>query len=578
MNRSAALVAVALVLVSVGLGLSAGAVSGQSGAGAADKVGLEELSPGGDHPTNAPPSVRAAGSYHEYALKYLPTGLFVQEGEDSPSWRYMRPGANVRRDKLQLWSKRAYDADQKEIVIRIAYWNEGTRTGPNGTTRSVATNVTTTTKTATLGPGYDYVNLDVRSHYDKKRTTMCVQEADDDENCLMNPTGLRWQFHHHTSKAYEAISVNSRGGQLGWGYGLLVLPFFGFTAITLYTGREAVKRAKAPPKISPIWWIVAAVVMAITVVAGWTWISETLVRAPWVVTAALGVLLGIMAVEWFSNRTFKSLFVRFSLTDGHEPPAEDMNEGENGPEDAPGVLSADVVPMHMVRSEDGKRSAIRSGLRKFVARARGATADFEPEGDMQTRVECDVGPYEELYLLHPEDEEPLEYRPEHHELQVPELLEYEETEDGESELVSVNAGTYLFGAGALVVSYLAGGYLVGSEVLGLLVGAGVLTAWKLYRPVQGSLEANLAPIHYHRAVGTMLTHAEKLGQAKAWEELYRDLTREKAQNKADKKDLADQRSESQLDQLFDRHTGESGGPVGQLSNGEAANGEEKANE
>jgi hypothetical protein len=305
--------------------------------------------------------------------------------------------------------------------------------------------------------------------------------------------------------------------------------------------------------------------MAITVVAGWGFVSETLVRAPWVVTAALGVLLGIMAVEWFSNRTFRSLFVRFSLTDGHDPDPEDTSTGENGPEDAPGVLSADVVPMEMVRSETGKRSAIRSGLRKFVARARGARADFEPEGNMKTRIECDVGPYEELYLLDPEDEEPMEYRPEHHELEIPELLEYEETEDGETELVSVNLGTYLMGAGALVISYIGGGLILGSNVLGLLVGAGVLTTWKLLKPVAGRLEANLAPIHYHRAVGTMLTHAEKLGEAKAWEELYRDLTREKAENKADKKDLADQRSESQLDQLFKRHTGESGGPVGQVS-------------
>ncbi|MFB6367995.1 MAG: hypothetical protein ABEJ00_00025, partial [Gemmatimonadota bacterium] len=75
-------------------------------------------------------------------------------------------------------------------------------------------------------------------------------------------------------------------------------------------------------------------------------------------------------------------------------------------------------------------------------------------------------------------------------------------------------------------------------------------------------------------VGTMLTHAEKLGEAKAWEDLFRDLSREKAENKADKKDLADQRSESQLDQLFNRHVGE--GDVGQLNreaNGHAEDGE-----
>jgi len=586
-RRSVALLAVVIVLGSLVLG-AVGPVAGQSGGSATDLT-LEQLRPNGQHPANAPPSVRAAGSYSEYAVKQLPTGLLVQEGEDSPSWRYLEKGKTVNRDKLQLWSKRGYNAEQKDVIVRVAYWTTETRTvtTDDGSSREerIARNVSTHSTQATLGPGYDYLQISLVSHFDTKRNAvMCVQEPEE-PNCLQNPGETRWRFAHQTSATSKAAPVNSLGGQLAWGYGWLVLPFFGVAAVTLYGGRLAVKQAKAPPNISPIWYVVGVIVIVLFLILGWDWISNTLATAPWLISAVAGIILGIMAVEWFSSETYNALFLRFSLTDGDPDPVGDapgadsaradggeaaLGAGEaRQPGEAPGVLSADAVPIPFARGEDGIRTAVRDGLRRWWARARGARSDFVPDGNMQTRIEVDEGPYEELYLLHPEDEEPLQYEPERHELTLPELIEHEEVEledGGTTTRRRVHLRPYVLGLGWLGASAGIGKLILQSPILGLLIGAGMLTAVKIARPISGELRANLAPLHYHRALATMLTHADGLSEAKAWDTLFRDLAEERAENKADKAELQDEQSTSQLDQLFDRFTGE--GPVGRMSNGE----------
>jgi hypothetical protein len=583
-NRSVALSAVVAALVFGSLVAGVTPVSGQSGGGAADDLGLEELRPGGDHPANAPPSVRAGGTYSEYAVKHLPTGLLVRESPDSASWRYLRQGTTVDRDKLQVWSKRGYGEPEKEVVIRVAYWQRGTRTitAEDGSERQVpvAENVTTHSTSATLGGGYDFVTVNLRPHFDQPRkAVMCVQEPGE-PSCLANPReGVRWRFSHHTSETSKVAPVSSLGGQLAWGYGWLVLPFFLASVVTLYGGRAAVRQAKAPPNISPVWYIVGVVILALVLIGAWDFVAETLATAPWVLSAGAGVILGVIAVEWFSSETYGALFLRLSLTDGApDPPGDAPGEGavadggEQPPADkanAPGVLAADAIPVPFARGEDGARTAVRDGLRRWWARARGARADFDPDGNMRTRVEVDQGPYEELFFLHPEDDEALSYEPERHELKLPELIEHEEIglEDGETETRrNLNVAPWILGLGWLGATWFGGQLLVGSSTLGVLLGAGALVAFKIARPVSGHLKANLAPLHYHRAVGTMLQHAEGVSEAKAWDTLFRELSEEKAENKADKSDLADEASSSQLDQLFDRYTGRSdgagGGPVG----------------
>jgi hypothetical protein len=573
-------VVVALVSLLLAAGLVAPAVAGADGdtGAAARNLTLDDLAPGGEKPANAPPSVRQNGKYGEFVVKYLPTGLLVQEGEKSPSWRYMEQRTSIKRNYLQLWSKRPYGADTEQYKVRIAHWQRGQETieTEDGETRTepAAVNVTTYTRTVSFSGGYDYAEISLTAHYDQPvRTTMCVQEPGE-PNCLENPTETRWQFTHHSSHATAPIKTDSEGARLAWGYGILVLPFFLTSLTTLYVGNAFVERAKAGPQISVIWWVIAGVLLALFVLIGWDWINETLIRAPWLVTAVAGVLLGLIAVEWFGRRTYGVGFLQFRLADGFDPtdPQEvqdaleansEPEGGETDPTEAPGVLKARFYVQKFARGEDNERTAIRKGIRKFWARARGATADLEVDGNMQTSIDVD-GPIEELYLLDPEDDEPLAYEPEHHEIGLPNLLEYE---DGD--LVGVHPAPYLLGIGALGLSWLAGQVLTGSGVLGLLVGGLLVFAVGVARPTAGRLFANLAPVHYHHAVSAMLTHAQGLGEARAWEDWFRQYAESEADKKADKKALTDDRSKSQMERLFDRYVGDTDADAPTRSGGSA---------
>ena len=567
MRRTAALAALALLIVTSGAAAPALAQDGGDAGAAARNLTLEELVPGGNKPANAPDSVRQNGRYGEFVVKYLPMGLLVDEGENSPSWRYLRPGSTIKRNYIQLWSKRAYGAESQDYVVEIAHYTVGqqTTTSEGGTsrTRKVAQNVTTYSRTVTFGGGYDYARIDLRPHYDGRvRTVMCTRQPGE-ASCLANPGDTRWTFYHSSSKATMSIETNSAGARLSWGIVLILLPFFGTTVTTLYGGRKFVEKAKAGPQISAIWWFLAAVGGLMFLVIAWDWISGTLIRAPWLVSAAAGVLLGVIAVEWFGRRTYGAGFLQFQLDDGFDPTdpdaveeaAKDAHEDPDAgsAQDAPGVLKASFHIARFARGDQGERSAIRKGLRKFWARARGASADLEVSGNMQTRIDVD-GPIEELYLLDPEEEEPLEYEPEGHSIEFPDLITYEETEDGET-VRKFHPMPYLAGGFALGFSALAGSLLTGSWPLGLFVGGFTLFAFKIARPKDGRLFANLAPIHYHHAVASMLTHARGLADAKSWDDWFRNYAESEAESHADRKELLDDRSESQMERLFDRYVG-----------------------
>jgi len=72
-------------------------------------------------------------------------------------------------------------------------------------------------------------------------------------------------------------------------------------------------------------------------------------------------------------------------------------------------------------------------------------------------------------------------------------------------------------------------------------------------PRDGYLEADLAPIHYHHAVASMLTHARGLADAKSWDDWFRNYAESEAETHADRKELLDDRSESQMEQLYNRY-------------------------
>ncbi|WP_336361798.1 hypothetical protein [Haladaptatus sp. ZSTT2] len=562
-------VALCLALVVAGLFVPA-AVAQSDEQATTTEISLQQLQAGGEKPANAPDSVRASGTYGEYAVQTLPTGIWVPEGEDSGLWSFMAPGETVKRNHLQLHSKRGYGLDAKNLTVRLAYYKVDERAvqTENGTvTRQVATNVSTQSVSATVPGGYSPpIRIDLKPHYDGPvNVVMCVQE-ESESNCLTNPTKTRWHFVHHSSKAAQGVQTTSAGGRLAWAFAFIVLPFSGFTASTLFVGRKVVRKARASPDISLLVWVLALIGIVIAMLLFWDQISNTLITAPWVLAILGGILLGILAVEWFGDETYLALFLRLRQSDATDPsvlggatsdedvvdvsPATDGGSTKVNLEQAPGRLVADAFVQRMVRGSDGTRSAIRSGFWKFIARFRGARADLEAQGNLHTRIDVEGGPYSELYLLDPETDSPAAYQPESHSIEFPELR-YKD-DDG---TMRTNWRAILGGIAGLSASYLLGSLLLDSGVIGLLVGGGILFVWKVAAPVPGFFRVKLAPVHYGNALATIINHADKLGDVKSWDSLFEMHHREKAANKADNKALAGKASASQMDEIAERYVG-----------------------
>jgi len=582
MRRPVAVVVLTLVVLGSVVGAVAGPAHAQETRSnvttATADYSLDQLRPNGELPANAPESVRASGTFGEYAVKTLPTGLFVDESEDSRSRRYMQPGSTIKRDSLQLWSKRGYGLASKDVTVRIAYWGtdraEVTR-GNATRTRTVAANVTTHSVDASLAGGYDYVDIPLQSHLDSSQeVTMCIEEAGE-PNCLANPGSSRWRFTHATSAAAQTISYSTAGGQIAWAVGILVLPFAAFSSGTLFVSRKMIRAARSGPNISILVWLGVLVALMITIGVFWDAVVSTLVAAPWVLAIVAGVVVGIVSAEWFGDKTYLGLFLRLRTTDvvddaAYKPESVDSEasnrddtERQQSPADergdyrkanlldTPGKLVADAVPLRMARSKDGTRSRIGKGFWKFMARFRGARADLEVDGNLSTKIDVEQGPYRELFILDPEDDDPIDYKGEGHRFEFPELVGRDE-----NGRITINTRAILGGGFALGLSYLLGKFLLASGLLGLTVGAVLLFVGKVAQPDPGHLKANLAPIHYGNALSTLFGHAKALGEARTWEDLYDEVTAEKASNKAEKQRITDRRTTSQADEIVGEFVGD----------------------
>jgi len=490
----------------------------------------------------------------------------------------MQPGSTIKRDSLQLWSKRGYGLASKDVTVRIAYWGtdraEVTR-GNATRTRTVAANVTTHSVDASLAGGYDYVDIPLQSHLDSSQeVTMCIEEAGE-PNCLANPGSSRWRFTHATSAAAQTISYSTAGGQIAWAVGILVLPFAAFSSGTLFVSRKMIRAARSGPNISILVWLGVLVALMIAIGVFWDAVVSTLVAAPWVLAIVAGVVVGIVSAEWFGDKTYLGLFLRLRTTDvvddaAYKPESVDSEasnrddtERQQSPADergdyrkanlldTPGKLVADAVPLRMARSKDGTRSRIGKGFWKFMARFRGARADLEVDGNLSTKIDVEQGPYRELFILDPEDDDPIDYKGEGHRFEFPELVGRDE-----NGRITINTRAILGGGFALGLSYLLGKFLLASGLLGLTVGAVLLFVGKVAQPDPGHLKANLAPIHYGNALSTLFGHAKALGEARTWEDLYDEVTAEKASNKAEKQRITDRRTTSQADEIVGEFVGD----------------------
>jgi hypothetical protein len=349
------------------------------------------------------------------------------------------------------------------------------------------------------------------------------------------------------------------------------------TLVTLFGVRRLLDRALASPKISLLVWVILGIIGVAGVFLIWDSIVEMFVLRPFLVAVPVGIFLGVVVAEWFGDSTYLAAAIRFSLDEVQDPGQQvdhgDLDTGEDAGDGADledhdavpgstedsdraeGVMSMDIVPMRMVQHEDGRAAASEGGL-PFLARARGARADVETDGNPLTRIEVNGGPYDEAFLLDPESDDPIDHEPEGHRWHIPMPISREKIErDGETVTRwETNIKPYVLGIGALAAGWVGGALLFTNGLLGIAVSGLLVTLLGVLKPDPGHLKMDLAPLHYHTAVGTMIQHASKLGDAKSWQSMYEEIKREKGRNRAEEKSLQDRGARSQAEAISEEYT------------------------
>ena len=534
---------------------------------------LSELNQGGQKPANANPSERALGTFGSVVIENKPIM--------PPTWGFLQKGATVRRNEIRLRSHRGYGLESKAFIIRIAHWERGERTvtTANGGTRSepVASNVTTYSQTVTLPGGYSKpIRIDLRPHNDGAVwTTMCIQEAGE-PNCLSDPSENRWLFKHQTAVAASPIDIDSEGDRLLWSIFFMGIPMTVFSASTLFAGSKAIKKARGKPDISILVWVIGGLFSLVLGIIFFRTVTRVFIRAPWGVGAVIGIVLGLLALRWYSRETHYEYFLRLRRKDyqptdvrdsddeleveSHETQATngqatatdggEMQSSRVDVHDIQGSLLADLIPVRMVE-RDGILSTVRPGFFKFLARFRGARADLEADRSPRTAIPIDEGAGKRLWILDADSEEPMRYKPEGHTVEWPDLLWRDEEGRLNANLKAILGGPVVLGLGAL-----GGMVFLASWALGALIAAVVVFIGVVLTPDPGRFEVDLAGVHMKNPLATILQIADAETSIKSFEDAFDGFVDEKVGRATDRKRLQDRQSETQMQTLADHYTGD----------------------
>ena len=160
MARRAFIVLVGLLLVG-SLAIPFAATVGAQSADESD-LSLSELRRDGTHYKK--PSARIAND-HVYWLTHSPATKPWQSEKD------LLETNTLRSDEVYLNTIRT-SSEPETVTVKIAFWNRATRSGPNGTTETVATNVSVITREVQLGQGWPSAAIDLPEHQEPMRMTM----------------------------------------------------------------------------------------------------------------------------------------------------------------------------------------------------------------------------------------------------------------------------------------------------------------------------------------------------------------------------------------------------------------------
>lgn len=499
---------------------------------------LDELRENGDHPSDAPPSVRMLGPQGSVSIVYTPTGLF------SPDEAFLEYGDTINTDEVELYSTRFGESVQpQEYTLNVVYYD--TAPNPQGTGK-VPTDVTHDRVSVELGTGYDRNAVSLHSNYDDSRhITMWLEDENGDP-----VEGVRWaNIQHRSSPTGQDANVDTMG-DLWYYVGMYAfLPGVVGLVGAFGVGRHILSRIGSGPNLGVgTYGVFIAIAAFITTAFFHVRAAAVLNGLPvvWGLVIGLIGLIGYLEVGGPDPKRY--LFQRDRLTDAKSPSGDDVKDS----------VFEETVEREGVELPDGSIGLPKRGLKAAIARyfADPATLD---ELDVSTSIEVG-GDFDEKFISDPDVGEVLVHTPAHLEWD-PQLIQPADSASADGILgglvTFLERVNWAFVLGSLL--FLGGGYAIFDATTGyggIGIAAGMLgVALMGYKARDGEAHFEPAPIHYRSAKATVQNLAVDYDDAKTIEEAERARFEAEATTAAEVRDKAADRSKVTSQRLAEETVG-----------------------
>ncbi|EMA01821.1 hypothetical protein C437_15416 [Haloarcula vallismortis ATCC 29715] len=350
-----------------------------------------DLTTGGVHDAEAPPSVRNLG-------EPISGSVGVRHSPPSPlqtSMNWADPGTNIQSDRIQLYGT-AYGDAVGEYELVVVYWNDHTRSTENGTQFQYAANQSVQRVSFNMSAGYNQIPIGLYSHYnDRVQMTMWLER--DGERV----DGARWTYEHRSNPltAAPGTDINSKGDLWRWGAMNILLP-----AIPgIFVGRKAavhfLDRTVTSARKGTTWWLFILGFLALLLLIAATWqTAAVLSKAPYIAGLSIAVLSFVAMLGIRDQDVEKA---EFNQKDLESVTAVSGDESKDAREEE--ILLRDIV------RRDGKVYMPATGIRPFLARYWADAASVD-ESELET-VNNAKGDVSKKYEIDPVADETLHHKP-----------------------------------------------------------------------------------------------------------------------------------------------------------------------
>lgn len=466
-----------------------------------------DLTTGGVHDAEAPPSVRNIGDpiSGSVGVRHKPNPL-----QNSKDWA--ASGATLQSDRLQLYGT-AYGDAVGEYELVVVYWADKTHTTENGTGVEYAGEQSIQRVSFNMSAGYNQIPIALRSHYDDTKEVTMWLERDGER-----VDGARWRYQHRSNPltAAPGTDISSKGDLWMWGAINILLP-----AIPgIFIGRKAavhfLERTVTSARKGTGWWLFVLGFLTLLLVLAATWqTAAVLSRAPYIAGLSIAVL-SFVAMLGIRDREVET--AEFNRKDLESVTAVTGDESKS-------ARKEDIKLKDIVR-RDGKIYMPAKGIRPFFARYWAEPAAVD-ESDLKT-VNNTTGDVSKKYEIDPSEDETLKHTPAHLKFSPTLVLpadEDDEPAESPSDRLLDAAGrinwSYIGAAGlGGLAAYYGVMAVFGVPSLAMLIGA-LPAVIGGYEARDGRLSIVPAPYHYSEARAILATERAKYREARTFEDLHK---------------------------------------------------------